>query len=65
MTRDWLDRVDRACSRFREDSDLSRVNAGPARPSGGADPLLVVALLAALEAARDTDGLVTPTVGGP
>lgn len=62
VTRDWLDRVDRACSRFREDSDLSRVNAaaGASVPVG---QTLVVALQAALEAARVTDGLVTPTVG--
>ena len=62
VTRAWLDRVDRACSRFREDSDLARVNAaaGASVPVG---QTLVVALQAALEAARVTDGLVTPTVG--
>lgn len=57
-----LDDVDRACSRFRDDSDLTRANRG----AGGAvqvDPLLVAAVRAALAAAADTDGLVDPTLG--
>ena len=62
VTGAWLDRVDRACSRFREDSDLSRVNAaaGSRVPVG---QTLVIALQAALEAARVSAGLVTPTIG--
>jgi thiamine biosynthesis lipoprotein len=61
-TADLLSRVDRACSRFREDSDLSRAN----RAAGSwvaVDPLLCDAVLAALEAAAETDGLVDPTLG--
>ncbi|HYJ76514.1 MAG TPA: FAD:protein FMN transferase [Kineosporiaceae bacterium] len=58
-----LDEVDRAYSRFRPDSDLVRANA-----SAGSwvrvSLLLVSALQAALDAARETDGLVDPTVGG-
>jgi len=54
--------IDRMCSRFRPDSDLSLLNA-----AGGAwtavDPLLVEAVDVALRAARLTDGLVDPTVG--
>ena len=57
-----LDEIDVACSRFRADSDLSRVNA-----AGGAvtavGERLVEALAVALRAAAATDGLVTPTVG--
>jgi FAD:protein FMN transferase len=54
--------LDLACSRFREDSALRRVNrnAGHATPVEG---LLWAALAAALEVARMTGGLVDPTVG--
>ncbi|HEX3425419.1 MAG TPA: FAD:protein FMN transferase [Acidimicrobiales bacterium] len=54
--------IDAACSRFREDSELSRVNAlaGRAVPVG---PLLLQAVTVALRAARITDGLVDPTLG--
>ena len=54
--------VDRACSRFRPDSDLVRANhaAGAWVP---VHPLLVAALTAALVAADETDGLVDPTLG--
>jgi FAD:protein FMN transferase len=54
--------VDAACSRFREDSELSRLCAG----SGGevrVSPLLLTALGAALRAARLSGGAVDPTVG--
>ncbi len=57
-----LGAFDRTCSRFRDDSDLSRVN----RRAGRAvvvDPLLCDAVDVALRAARVTDGLVDPTVG--
>jgi FAD:protein FMN transferase len=53
---------DRACSRFRDDSELSAVNAG-----GGAavsvGPVLLEAVKVALRAARLTGGDVDPTVG--
>jgi thiamine biosynthesis lipoprotein len=54
--------VDAACSRFREDGELTRlVRAGGRRVE--VSPLLRDALAAALAAARATDGLVDPTVG--
>jgi FAD:protein FMN transferase len=57
-----LDAIDRACSRFRPDSELTRVNdARGRRVSVG--PLLLEALQVALGAARASDGLVDPTVG--
>jgi FAD:protein FMN transferase len=54
--------IDRSCSRFRPDSELSRVNAAEGRPVrvGG---LFIEAVDVALRAARLTDGLVDPTVG--
>jgi FAD:protein FMN transferase len=57
-----LDAVDRACSRFRDDSELSHVNAAEGRRTA-VGPLLLEAVLAALRAARLTDGDVDPTVG--
>jgi len=62
--RNELEDIDRTCSRFRADSDLTRVNT-----SAGSwvevDVLLVEAVNVALRAARVTDGLVDPTIGGP
>ncbi len=58
-----LDAIDRACSRFRDDSDLSRVNAGAGRRPVRVAPLLIEALEVALRAARLTGGDVDPTVG--
>lgn len=57
-----LDAIDRTCSRFRADSDISRVNAAAGRRTT-VDPLLVEALLVALRAAELTGGDVDPTVG--
>ena len=63
-----LDAVDRACSRFRADSELMRLGAitDPAAPAGAAtvevSPLLGEAIAVALRAARLTDGDVDPTV---
>ena len=57
-----LDAIDRACSRFRADSELSRLNARPGRLSQ-ASPLFIGALELALRAAALTDGDVDPTVG--
>jgi thiamine biosynthesis lipoprotein len=57
-----LEDVDAACSRFRDDSELSRLNA-----SGNCvvevSPLLASAIGTALRAARKTNGAVDPTVG--
>ncbi len=65
LTRDHLVALDRAASRFRPDSEVSRLAAsaahGPA--SALASPVLASSLRAALRAARLTDGLVDPTVG--
>ncbi|MGA2162870.1 MAG: FAD:protein FMN transferase [Solirubrobacteraceae bacterium] len=58
-----LDAIDRACSRFREDSDLTRVNVHAGGRPVPVAPLLVEALQVALRAAQLTDGDVDPTVG--
>jgi thiamine biosynthesis lipoprotein len=57
-----LDAIDRTCSRFREDSELSGLN----RASGAevrVSPLLMDAIEVALRGAALTDGDVDPTVG--
>jgi thiamine biosynthesis lipoprotein len=54
--------IDRACSRFRADSELSRVNARAGR-STHAGPLLLEAVELALRAAELTGGDVDPTLG--
>jgi FAD:protein FMN transferase len=53
---------DVTCSRFREDSELSRVNRAAGR-SIRVSPLMVKATLAAVRAAQLTDGDVDPTLG--
>jgi thiamine biosynthesis lipoprotein len=55
--------VDAACSRFRDDSDLTRVNRGAGDWVAAASTLLD-ALEVGIDAARTTGGLVDPTVGG-
>ena len=57
-----LDEIDLAASRFRDDSELSRLNHAEGRPVQ-ASPLFQQALRIALDAAAWTDGLVDPTVG--
>jgi thiamine biosynthesis lipoprotein ApbE len=57
-----LDAIDRACSRFRSDSELSRVNRAGGRPIR-VSPLLMEALTVALRGAELTDGDVDPTLG--
>lgn len=54
--------IDAACSRFRADSEITRLHAraGAATEVG---PLLAEALTVALQAAEQTDGIVDPTVG--
>ena len=54
--------LDRACSRFRPDSEIRALDSGDGRPTE-VSPLLAGALAAALAAAADTDGDVDPTVG--
>lgn len=62
VARDVLDQVDRECSRFRDDSDLSRANRTPGRraPAG---PVLRAAVGSAIAVADQTGGLVTPLLG--
>jgi thiamine biosynthesis lipoprotein ApbE len=57
-----LGAIDQACSRFRPDSELSRVNAQAGRPVRASE-LFIEALEVALRAAALTDGDVDPTVG--
>ncbi len=57
-----LAEVDRTCSRFRDDSDLSRVNGAPGTWVE-IDPILARAVAVAVEAARESDGLVDPLLG--
>jgi thiamine biosynthesis lipoprotein ApbE len=57
-----LDEVDRACSRFRDDSELMRVNARAGR-TVQVGSLLIEAVELALRAAELTEGDVDPTVG--
>lgn len=54
--------VDEVASRFREDSDLSRVNRAPGTWVR-VDPLLVAAVRVAVDAARRTAGIVHPLLG--
>lgn len=57
-----LDAIDLACSRFRDDSELMRVNRSGGHPVT-ISPLLTEALRLALWAAEVTDGAVDPTIG--
>lgn len=62
IARAEVEALDRACSRFRDDSELAAVNR-----AAGSDvrvgPLLLEAVEVALRASAATDGLVDPTVG--
>jgi len=57
-----IDAIDRACSRFRTDSDLARLEEAAGRWTV-VSPLLFEAIDVAMDAARATDGAVDPTVG--
>jgi len=59
---DELEAVDRACSRFRDDSELVQLNRAGGEEVAVGDYLLA-ALEVALIAAAATDGAVDPTVG--
>ena len=54
--------MDQAASRFREDSELSRLNASPEREVT-VSPLLAEAIAAALRGAKLSGGAVDPTIG--
>ena len=58
-----LTAADAACSRFRDDSELSRLNRAGGREMA-VSPLFAEALAAALAAAQATGGDVDPTCGG-
>lgn len=58
----WLAQVDIACSRFRADSELSRLS-GADGCAMRVSPTLIEATQVALRAARLTDGDVDPTLG--
>jgi thiamine biosynthesis lipoprotein ApbE len=58
-----VESIDIACSRFRDDSELSRLLAGDGPKEAVVSPLLAQALVTALRAAEITDGAVDPTVG--
>jgi len=60
IARHEVDALDEACSRFRDDSELSRLND---RGSSMVSPLLFAAIETALTGAAKSDGLVDPTVG--
>jgi thiamine biosynthesis lipoprotein len=62
LLRDELATIDRACSRFRPDSELHAVNAGAGSPVG-VSSVLFEALEAAVRAAAATDGAVDLTIG--
>lgn len=57
-----LDDVDRTYSRFRDDSELSRLQSDAGHWTT-VSPLLWQAITTAIAVARDTDGAVDPTVG--
>jgi FAD:protein FMN transferase len=59
----FLAQVERACSRFRPDSELMLAQLGAAN-GVAISPLLADLVEADLDAARLTDGAVDPTVGG-
>jgi FAD:protein FMN transferase len=60
IVRAGLDDVERACSRFRADSELSTLTPGTHQVSA----VLADLVGTALDAAEASDGLVDPTVGG-
>lgn len=57
-----LAELDAACSRFRDDSEIMRVERAGGR-SVAVSPLLADAVQVALDAARATDGDLDPTMG--
>jgi thiamine biosynthesis lipoprotein len=58
-----LEELDLACSRFRDDSELVRLNAAAGSGPVHVSPLLYEAIEVALEVAERTNGLVDPTIG--
>ena len=60
LTDQVLAAVDLACSRFRPDSELARLNAAAGQPVG-ISPMFADLLATAIRAAQLTDGDVDPT----
>jgi len=58
-----IDEIDRACSRFRPDSEISRLNATAGGPPRPVSRTFLRATRCALRAAALTDGDVDPTIG--
>jgi thiamine biosynthesis lipoprotein len=58
-----VEEIDRACSRFREDSELARLNASAGGPAQSVSRTFVRATRCALRAAQLSDGDVDPTIG--
>ena len=63
ILQDELERIDGLASRFRSDSEISRLHDANGHPTVVSDGLLE-AVLVALRVAEATDGAVDPTVGG-
>jgi thiamine biosynthesis lipoprotein len=59
----WFEEWEQQLSRFRPDSDLMRLNAAAGRPVA-VPPALWDVITVALDAARQSDGLVQPTLLG-
>jgi thiamine biosynthesis lipoprotein ApbE len=62
LVRAGIEEIDRACSRFRHDSEISRLNAAGGSPRR-VSRLFVRATQCALRAAVLTDGDLDPTIG--
>ena len=63
LLRQELERIDLACSRFRDDSELVELNRRAGQGPVSVSPLMLEAVEVALRAARLTEGRVDPTVG--
>jgi FAD:protein FMN transferase len=63
LVQEVVESIDLACSRFRDDSELSRILAGAGPREAIVSTVLAQALATALRAAELTDGAVDPTVG--
>jgi thiamine biosynthesis lipoprotein len=62
IVREQVDELDRAASRFRDDSELAALHAAGGRPIA-VSPLLRQAIEESIAAAEMTDGVIDPTVG--
>jgi thiamine biosynthesis lipoprotein len=63
IVRSEITEIDRVCSRFREDSELSCLNRGRRGADVTLSPLLEAAIVEALRTAEMTGGLVDLTIG--